>query len=131
MHVQVEIKRLLSSREKDENKKALEMKSLHYDHQGCLMQENCIDQHFDPIICSIIVQGTQLILISTATTSGGVLSSIQYTFQKGDREILSYLSRIRALFSVLFTGLMRWCTKLDKYEENEVWAKTEDLMSLP
>ena len=49
-------KRLLSSREKDENKKALEMKSFHYDHQGCLMYENCIDQHFDPIIYSIIVQ---------------------------------------------------------------------------
>ena len=64
MHVQVEIKRLLSSREKDENKKALEMKSFHYDHQGCLMKENCIDQHFDPIICFIIVQGRVIAHIS-------------------------------------------------------------------
>ena len=63
MHVQVGIKRLLRSREKDE-KKALEMKSFHYDHQGCLMKENCIDQHFDPIICFIIVQGRVIAHIS-------------------------------------------------------------------
>ena len=48
----------------------------------------------------------------------------------GDHEILSYFSGIYSLFGVLFTGLMRWCTKIDKYED-EVWVETEILMTLP